>query len=513
MILSGSTSGGAATGGTSASRYSFFGTGMRFPIGNASARRATNTNTRYRSGTKLGSPGYATTNPRFFMPGFITDSAGTETTCSADVVVESVSIKISGVWYSALNPGTCTAGTLGVLLAPIAGVTIPADTLFDFEIIYTAPASTSTVFACQTKGVAYPTGNDFCQGSTGAITIGATPSNSGGHSDIWLPSYGIALGGDGREAHLITGNSLGYGAEQNQCWDARRNFGGISRGLDDNTTSKRIAHANMCISGTPPPQLRTAITLKANAIKLVYDEYGYWPFDRQIDEHGHNAAQATAVADTKTWLTLGRSEWGKPITKAELCADPNSTDGWQTLANQSLPASWDFATGSHWAINKATSTNGIADAAATWRADGTIDDSFAPWLNTSYDTTTNRDKHKVTGVTTTITNAIAGGAGIPTTLDVGSTASLALGDNFIIDNGQAADSGTNPPAWGTIVAILNATQVTIVAGRNAPGTGHAAGSTLSVTYFDGTGTHPSSNTYKNLYAAAVVSWKIAKFGP
>lgn len=512
LSLSGSTSGGAAaTGGTSATRYSFAGTRMRWSILTRTFDASTNNYQIAR--TFIGSPGYDITNPRFYAPAFDTASNGTETVLTNDITIEGASIKIGGTWYACAG-GTITAGQNGLLLPAITGVTIPANTLFEFRWTYVFPKLAAQKIPVQVKNVTIL--SDYSQGAattySAKLTDDSTLSASNGTnapSDIYLPSFMVAQGGDGRPAFLGTGDSIMHAVTPIQAWDARGNFGGLCFGIDDNSTSKRCAVFNSAIPGNSPSawKTRTNIARKLNAIKEVYDLYGEWPFDWVLDQHGHNATAGTAVADTLAWLQLAKTEWGKPICKIEIFPDPDSTDGYQTLGAESTPANWDYATGAYWAINKATSAAGTSDPTSTWRVGTYIDDSFAPWLNSSYDTTTNRDKHKLSGITTTITPALSAG-NLPSSMAVADASLISVGDNFMVPNGVSGDNSSTGPAWGTVTAKAGNT-LTVTNGRAVPTGGMAAGATLSVTHFDGTGTHPSATSHVAFYKPAVITWKLA----
>lgn len=515
--------GGAAapTGGTSATRYSFAATRFRIP-----------TNTRQISGANnyliqqfaFASPGYDVTNPRFYLPSFWQGANGgssPETANANNIVIEGLSIKVGATWYSvpATNlPLTIDPTTMPGALLDAIPVTIPANTTLIGRVAYNVPASG---FLPTTTRATVFGGSGLVEGSEGntttrfaKLTNDAALTNTLSHSDSYQPLYMVAQGGDGRPAIAIFGDSIGYGANEasgiSALWSNRGAYGYVARGLDDATATKRIACANFCIPGSRPLDIATRNSTfsakKLDAIKAVYNATGEWPFDEVISQHGTNSIAgatnyATLLAGMQTYLAILKTENSKPITQIELLPKATTTDGYATLGNMACGAHDAYPSGQRWLLNTAIGgANGLGDPAATLRASGHIDGSFAPWLNGSYDLTTNRDKQKLRAFNTTLAASAAQNA-----TSFSMVASPALGEYLNI-------AYTGGYADGHVTAITGSGPytVTMAMTSNIGASGAPSAAVVRAQEHALDGTHPGSLAHKDDYAQAVTGWKTAR---
>lgn len=510
-----------ATGGTSATRYSFAATRFRVPT---NTRQISGSNTYLVQQFVFASPDYAVSNPRFFMPTFWQGANGgssPETANANTIQVEGLSIKVGSTWYTVpatnLPANMDPAAVAGVLLDAIP-VTIPANTIVTGRVAYNVPAS--GYLPTTPRNAAF---GEASQGSTSSLaaklTDGTALGGTGSHADSYQPLYMVAQGGDGRPAMLVIGDSIGYGANDStdfnvsvNNWSARGAFGYIQRGLDDNTSTKRIAHANIAIPGSRPLDITsrtdTFTRKKLDAIKAAYTATGDWPFDEIISQHGTNSVSggttsAALIAGMQTYLSVIRSDSGKPVTQVELLAKAASTDGYATLANQTASAQDSYNGGvlgssnPRWSLNAAIGTNGQPDASATLRAGGYIQDSFAPWLYGSYDTGSNRDRLSLRPFATTLA-----AAAVQNATSFSMTAAPSVGECINIQTATGF-------ADGHVLAVTGSGPytVTMVMLSQVPSGGAAAGAAVHAELHAQDGTHPGTPGHRDVYAQAVTAWK------
>lgn len=518
--LGGASGPPAPTGGTSPTRFSFAATRFKFPL-TSRAISASGGNNRFLCAQFVfASPDYATNNPRFFMPAFVSPSGLTETITPNTITIEGLSIKVGGVWYTvpATNlPFTIDPTTMpGVLLDAIAGITIPANTLVIGRVAYNVPDSATSALPCGTKNTSASISTP--EASQGALTTlsakltdGTALSNLLAHADIYMPAFMVAQGGDGRPAIIITGDSIGQGvaeASVPSLWSARNECGFIPRGLDDNSTSKRLAYGNFCIPGQRPFgtngwDVRANWSRKLDAVKLVFDAYGAWPFDHVITEHGTNSLPAANYAAYKAgmagYYSRLTTEWGKPIIQSEMMPKAASTNGFADLSGQGPDPTADaYPAGQRWLFNADVGTNGVADPTTYFRINGYIGDSFAPWLRTCYDTGSNRDKVSIRPFNTTVAGAYVSGSSISLTAapTVGEILIFVQGGVVKFDALVSAVSGAGP-------FTVTFTSLSATAGLNPGDVAQAAWPTKD-------GLHTGTIGHRDAYALEVIAWKIRR---
>jgi hypothetical protein len=459
------------------------------------------------------------------MAGFYSPSGAVESynssvggsAVNSAITIEGLSIKVGGTWYSV--PSTNLPFTIdptlvpGVLLDAIP-VTIPAGTLVIGRVAYHVPALSSswlptTTMNFSAASIGTP---EASQGSTSSLisklTDGTSLTNSGAHADLYHPAYMVAQGGDGRPAFIIVGDSIGKGVNETASpilWSARNEIGFIARGLDDNTDTKRLAYGSLCIPGDAPTgsagwNTRANWAMKLDAVKQVFDTYGAWPFDHVISEHGTNslseATYSSLQSGMASYFSLMKTEWSKPIIQAELLPRPASSDGFQTLANQSvLSGSYDYPNGKLWKLNADIGTDGVADATTYFRDNGYIDDSFAPWLQTSYDTGSNRDKLAIRPFNTTLASAYASGSTVSLTAapTVGECIIFVSGGVVKFDAMVTGVSGTGPY---TVTFVSLSTTAAL-----------NSGDVCQAAFHDKGGLHPSTIGHRDYYKTEVINWK------
>lgn len=505
---------------TTPTRYSFAATRFRHPV---VARAANGANLSLIGQFIFGSPAYATTNPRFFLPSFYQATGGVaEAQVANTITIEGVSILVGGTWYQAPTgqfPITIPAtDSPGVLLPAIAGVTIPANTVITGRVAYSVPSGGSVPATPRSAAL-----GEAIQGGTATLaaklTDGSTLSGLNGHSDAYQPLYMIAQGGDGRPAFAGFGDSIGYGANETNAlnatsvaWTARGAAGYLDRGMDDASTSMRLAIANFCVPGSRPLDITardsTRSKLKLDAIKAAFTATGDWPFDFIVSQHGTNSVSggtpsATLIAGMQTYLAAIKSDSGKPVTQVELLAKAGTTDGYATLANMTVTGQDSYNNGvlganyPRWSLNAAIGVNGVSDPGTTLRQSGHIEDSFAPWLFGSYDTGNNRDRPKLRAFNTTLAASAAQGA-----ISFSMTDAPTLYDylNIAYTGGYADGFVMNVTGSGPYTVTMAMTSQ--VGASGAP-----SGAVVRAQQHALDGTHPGSLAHKDDYAQAVVGWK------
>lgn len=495
--------------GTSRQRYSFAATRLKFPT---TSRAISGSNTFCCGQFVFGSPDYDIRNPRFFMPGFISPSSAAETNTPNTIQIEGLSVKIGTTWYTVPSrnlPFTIDPSTMpGVLLDPI-DVVIPANTLVTARVAYNVPSSGQ--LPCVGKNTTG--GLEASQGSTSTLsarlTDGTSLTNTNVHSDLYAPSYMVAQGGDGRPACILVGNSIGQGVNEISVislWNARNEVGFLARGLDDNSTAKRLAYANLCIPGDRPTgtagwDTRSNWAGKLDAVKQVFTAYGCWPFDMVISEHGTNSIPTGTYASglkpgMVNYFSLMKNEWGKPIVQMELLPKPTSTDGFATLVNQTPTAgNDDYPSGQRWQLNADIGSDGIADPTKYFRVNGYIDDSFAPWLQTAYDLSSNRDKLAIRPYNSTLAASYSSGGSISLNAapNVGETLIFVQSGSVKFDALVSAVSGSGP-------YTVTFTNLSTTSALNS-------GDVVQASYHDKAGLHPSTIAHRDYYAQEVIAWK------
>lgn len=514
-----SNAGSIAPSYTSPSRYSFMGTGFRWP----SAGQSNATNTEFAVEFRFGTPDYETTDPRVFCPSFWSPTTPGEVylAAGASITIKGWSIETSaGVWTAcdgASDSGiaTITNASAGAWLPRVAA-TLTANTMYRARLIFSVSAVNvniprQTAFASTNS----PGGQERIEGSTttrfSLLTNNTALSNAGGIS--YKPAMMIAKGGDGRPAILVTGDSISFGVSNNVvtgAYTSRNEFGYIARGLDSNSGAKRLAYFIGGVQGQRPFGVEgwnnpANWSGKLAAYQMVFNTYGAWPFDLIINQHITNALpndNATIRTGMNEFYDLLASRFGKPVTQVECLAKTQSTDGYSTLANQTpitgatYPVLDSSITYGLWSFNADVGgADGLGDASAYYRANNKIVDSIAPWRLIAADLANNRDIAAIEPTVTTVATAYSSGTTLVTTAALNVGASV----NVLLDSGS----------WSAIRNVNSITGTGPFTVTLDGALGGAAAVSRAVQEVWGDGVHPSAAKHAVLQSA-IVSWKQAR---
>lgn len=458
----------------------------------------------------FGTPDYPVTDPEFFLPTFyqFTDGRTASEVAGPNVInFEGLSIKVNGVWYSCptaaftMDPSTESSG---YLLDAIPNVTLPANTVIEGRIAFNG-ASGALMWGVTRANDLGETSVGSTSSLAAALTDGRTLSQANSVSRQFAPSYMVAKGWDGRPVVCLATDSIGAGANENSItgfMSPRGNMGFWQRGLDDNTNSQRIAYGTVGLEGARPSDwaTRTNWARKLDAVKkAAARNSGAPPFTAWGSNHGNNSVSVTDLygALVGFWNICKAEYPNVPIYHSEMLARPSSSDGYQSLANQTTSTPDTYPNGNRWAVNEKLGKGSLTgDSTAQARTDGHIAGSFAPWRVGSYDTGSNRDKLAVVAFDTTLTSDSAAGN---LTVQLASVSGITLGDMLIGNPG-----GTG--AYDAIVKAINGNAVTLSGGS---GTALASGTRFTAALNDRTGLHPGTRHHQRIAAEAVVPWKQA----
>lgn len=514
LATRGNPFGSGEGGGTSADRYSFMGTSMRWPVSSNSSA----TNTYFATEFRFGTPDYPTTDPRVFCSSFWSPSSPGEVSIAGGTTITIMGWSIetsSGVWVacdgaSGGGVATVTNANAGVWL-PRVPVTLTANTMHRARIAFQVSGTSLTIptglVAPQTGT---PAGMERVQGSTSTLyaklTDNTSLSNTGGLA--YEPAAIIAKGGDGRPSILVVGDSIGYGSPSSpsSAWSSRNEFGYVALGLDDIAQSKRLAYSNMSIPGQRPTgtdgwDTASNWALKRAALQMVYDLQGAWPFDEVLSQHIRNSVPSSTDLriGMAAYYDLLNSSYGKPITQIESLSSTSSTDGYTTTTNQSPTTGFAYGAsnlGYAWPFNADVGgPNGLGDPTAYYRANGYIMGSIAPWRYVALDLADDRDIYPVQAFNTTLAADYVSGSSLSL------TASPPLGAAINVNR----DSGT----WSTpvIVTSISGTGPYTVGVSSALGSAAAAGKAVRAVWGDNV--HPSVPTHVIL-SQSIIDWKISR---
>jgi hypothetical protein len=496
-------------GGTSAARYSFAGTRFRQPT---KAGTVNSGNPYQVTQFAFATPDYQLADPRFFFQTFynLTSGASThEVATTSPITIEGMSFLLDGVWVRAdptLFPITIdpAVDTVGKLLPAFTNIALPVNSLVQARIAWFGTGGMTVPGPETTWG----SGGEAARGGTSSmadfLTNGSSLNNS--NATTMHPSMMVAKGGDGRPALLAIGDSIGFGQNSGvngAMFSARGEFGYLGTGFDSNASSKRIPVYNMCVPGQSPGNWSTPanIAKKLALLQMVIDETGAAPCDEIVNQHGTNSISGTSTLTqlqdwTRATLANFRGVVGEdmPATQAEMIAYPASSNGYADLAGQSVNTQNAYPGGVRWQFNASVGgADGLGDPAATLRADGTIQHSFAPWREGSYDTGANRDKLRILEPQTTLaadwSNASSFSSVLPFQVGDYVVAAGSSTEEAMVTSGP---SGTGPYSHGS--ALQSFPLTTLPAGTPIRATMH------------GGGLHPGK-TGHDIYAASVVAYK------
>lgn len=462
----------------------------------------------------IGTPDYPITDLEFLLPthyGITTGANPSEFANPTAYQFEKLSIKVGNTWYECptapfmVDPAVDPAG---FVLDPISNVVIPANSMLECRMAWNAPGGSSIAGVTRANDLG-EVSMSSTSGSLAAKCTDGSALTANGFARQVMPALMAAKGWDGRPVGLGAGDSIQAGANEAAItgfMSPRGTRGFIERGLDDNTQSKRIALNTIALEGSRPSdwQNRANCARKLDAVgKFTARNGGKPPFTFIISNHGNNSVTVTDLyaALAGFWTMLKTEFPNVPIYHSEMLARPTSTDGFQSLANQSTlnaqgQATADtYPTGARWTVNdKIGKGSPTGDATAQARVDGYIAGSFAAWRPGSYDTGSNRDKLAVVAFDTTLTADSAAGN---LTVQLASVANLSLGDMII----------GNPGGTGNFDAIVKAIVGNAVTLSGGSSSLLAAGTRFTAALNDRTGLHPGTRHHIKIAMEAVVPWK------
>lgn len=194
-----------------------------------------------------------------------------------------------------------------------------------------------TALTANGEGFAFSASNN-CSIMT-SLTVASLGPGTGSFSNGPSPGALVAQGWDGSAVPLLVGDSICNGAND-AVYGARGKLGFLARGLDDNSTSQRLAFFNLCGSGTGATSdlassgylLRTHLVASAPNV----------PFTSIISAMGQNDDGLTHNQYTTKYLAyyaLLASAFGNtlPIVQTTISADlgaPTDLFGWTNIAGQ-----------------------------------------------------------------------------------------------------------------------------------------------------------------------------------
>lgn len=538
-------------GGTSSTRYSFAGTRFR-PFSSSGAGNGVQV-----AGSNLyqlhqiisASPDYATDNWYFYFGNFTNYSSATNTYQSSPPIenpmgnttyYEGLSFQVGGAVYSATGgypvssagvvgayttfasqagnspPGIPVASGGGILIGPvtIGGAGMAASTTFRVRVAFNVPTSGyigNGVKNSNIPSTGFAQADSTIQGATSqASLLTATSNLSNNGTGFNTPMFGVAQGGDGRPAMLVIGDSIGYGINESAgtsvsptTWSSRGAFGFLDHGLDDNTTSKRLASANLCCPGQGPNQWQTLANwqLKYNALKAVHDTLGDWPFDHILSEHGTNSITTSPFATMMQayWTTMTSNLGNKPIHQMALLSYPDSSsDGYTTTAGQTPSTANAYPSGNRWTFNSTLASGGFSTLVSSF---------FEPWKATAVSPTLGANCDRLVNGSslfqTTLAAAYSGSGSISL------NAAPPLGAHLSF---QGYSTGNTANGFGALATSVSGAGPYTVGLSVSGGSFKALSSGVAVqeVVHDTGGLHPSPYSHATRYPASVIAWKRAQ---
>lgn len=505
----------AASGrnGTAADIYSFAGT--RFKQ-NVSVQTVPATYSYQVIESEFGTPDWETSELAFFFPTFYSLTTGAtshEIATTSTVIISGVSVFNGSSWATGsivggpitIDPATDTAGKW---IEVTFGTAIPANQLVKLRFISQVQDGLTVAATGLLTGTERGMGFTSKAAADAYLTNGTQLSNA--NRAMCSPIACMAKGGDGRPSSLIIGDSIGYGVDATTSTlsaTARNEIGYVQTGLDDNAATKRLPYLNMCVPGQKAQTWATSaniakkLAILSQAVTLNGD---ISPCDQIISQHAHNdlgaANLSTMLGYYRDMYALFRAALGDaamPVIQIEGLCNSTSSNNFADLAGQTpVNAANTYPSGLLWQFNEAAGgADGLGDAAATLRADGSIQDSIGAWRYGSYDTGSNRDKWKVLPFASTM--AAAWSSGSPSL-----AAAPAIGDYLSFANGQERGLVTGVSGSGPYTATM-----AMFTGAISPTV--ASGSAVNAV-MSGDGVHPGSYAHKNVLHQSIIDWKTAR---
>lgn len=418
-----------------------------------------------------------------------------------------------------------TPSTTKHIISDELTVSIPANTPRWIRLAWKAPLS-----------VPFMTGLDLDLGTgntnegqasstttlTAKLTDGTSINTSGRISSLGFSvSAVVCKGFDGRPVFAGLGDSIQQNVEetaQNQSRTyapvgsvAPQQVGGgfLARGVADNSGSNyRTFVANLAVAATGPAEIYTntdAIDYRAGIFDTIAAVNGGDPgFTHWFTNYGTNSLGApynslsTFKAMIEGTITKIKAKYNKPVCVATLIPKATTTDGWLTLANQTVltidqdPASYaGGSVGVRWAYNDALLAGQVAGV------DFVVNTmQYVTASSTSGTPGTNRDKWKITPVfDSTISN---GGSAWTVSTTIPLAAAPKIGDRLVID-----PIGTNGNGNGVHVINVTGSGPYVATLNTAPTGGpYTDGSRVIAPYAgDTAGLHPGEPGHDAMKAA------------
>lgn len=201
--------------------------------------------------------------------------------------------------------------------------------------------------------------------NTGALT--GSDGRFGG--EMFCPAFGISqFELDGMPVFLVSGNSIGWGKNENENVLIDTRYGGmgfIARGLEDDTRSNRFPFANFCIPGMGPGELDVVAGWPR---KLAHvQRCPNRPYNAIITEHYNNlggtyAQYKQSLLDYHAILKSESAHWGDPeapMYQTGVIPRPGSTDWCTSLEGQGTSAGDVWPTGNRWLYDRDLRLGGI----------------------------------------------------------------------------------------------------------------------------------------------------------
>lgn len=309
-------------------------------------------------------PNYTQTNPRLLFTNFYVDQTGAsspEHGPGNSLLIEAAGLEISNTVYPLTFNGedSITLEDGGWIWSdPIEGVTLAANATLYY---WTA---TKTEVGAYSVGGYRPRGSTFDRASTGASSFAANiasrtlPSSASSGLYMYGPIACIAQGWEAAGSPpvpLVVGDSIAWSQNEDaRSSDARGNRGYIQRGLDDSTSSTRMAFGLFAVPGTRLSNLSNTTgewKLRYNALKAVG-----WPFTIILSEMGVNSiaglGSAQLLSDHDSAMDFCHSMGNKLVVQTTLTPKTDSdTSQWTTLAGQTVNSINRVDTGERGALN------------------------------------------------------------------------------------------------------------------------------------------------------------------
>ena len=316
---------------------------------------------------------YWTFAPRFLLPNwYLTTSGagGQEAANGNNITIQAVSliVGLGGTPVQLTVNGSASSYTLVDDTeiwtdAPSAFIAIPPRTKCFLRVAWAVPDAVSTL--CAPYPGIRPVFGDLAEVSATTLASkvmagGIATSLPSGNSQYFYSAAGmVAQGWDGRPVGLGFGTSIEAGAGQSRLsCGASGAIGPIERGMMSGAgNAPRYAFTNWSVSGGLAAGIigtgaNQGLTRRIRAIAAL--GLSYTPFTFTYSGFGTNDQTATLA----TWQTSMTAMWAAiksawptcRFIQSTLWPRTTSTDGFSTVANQTLSSNWTYPTGSAWGL-------------------------------------------------------------------------------------------------------------------------------------------------------------------